>query len=404
MRGWRGVGSFWWLVLVVAAAPCAAQESPPPAEPTQPAPVELAPAPDPAPAPTPTPAPEVTPGSQDFSFKGPDGHTYEGRLEHPMPEKRNGFAVVLFGGDLANDLDWTVPGLATIEGQPTTDGARLAASLAARGYVVMRWSTIPTDGPYREQWPNVVVFNSYLETLDHARAALRAFRELKTVEDPKVILLGQGLGATRACQLAETDGPAAGLVLLAGEQLARTGHEPGERQALADAWIAPIDTDKDGRCSAEEFEAAKAADPARPLSDLGFAAIDRDGDGQLSRWEVAAQLINRMRAANDGTVDFDKDWRKYTLSRPEDVLAKLGVPVLLIYGGLDEDHAVNGPILEARGSAESWKDVQERYFPTLGHQLGPEKSEGPDGTTKLGPMGDDVVNAIGEWLEARFHK
>lgn len=396
MLGCGGVRTRWWLALAAATAPCAAQDATPPAEPAQPPPA--------APTPAPSPAPEVTPGSQTFSFKGPDGHTYEGRIDHPTPDKRNGFAIVMLGGDLANDLDWTVPAPATIEGKPTTDGARLAAALAARGYAVMRWSTVPTDGAFREQWPNVVIFNSYPETLDHARAALLAFRELKTVEDPKVILLGQGLGATRACQLAETNGPVSGLVLLAGEQLARTGHEPGERQALADAWIAPADTNKDGKVSAEEFEAAKTSDPPRPLSDLGFAAIDRDGDGQLSRWEVAAQLINRMRAANDGTVDFDKDWRKYTLSRPEDVLAKLGVPVLLIYGGLDEDHAVNGPILEARGSAESWKDVQVRYFPAIGHQLGPEKSEGPDAATKLGPMGDDVVNAVGEWLEARFHK
>jgi hypothetical protein len=377
----------------IVALPGFGQDAPPPSDP---APTE--------PAPQPPPAPDVTPGPQAFSFKSPDGHSYDGRIEHPTPDKRNGFAVVLLGGDLANDLDWTIPADSAIDGRPPHDAARLADALVARGYTVMRWETIPTDGDFKAQWPGAVVFNSYPETVDHARAALRAFRELKAVDDANIILLGLGLGATRACQLAETDGPVAGLILLGGELLARTGHEPGERQALADAWIAPADTSQDGKVSAEEFDAAKASDPARPLSDLGFAAIDRDGDGQLSRWEVAAQLINRMRLANDGTVDFDKDWRKYTLSRPEDVIARLGVPVLVVYGGLDEDHAVNGPILEARGTAESWKDVQERYFPAVGHQLGPETSDTPDGATKVGPMPDDVVNAIGEWLEARFHK
>lgn len=388
--GLSRTGCTWRCLIAgtVGAAACLAQDATPP----------------PPPEPPPPAAPEVSAGTQAFTFKGPDGHTYQGRIEHPAPDKRNGFAVVMLGGDLANDMDWTVAAESAIGGQPTKDGARLAAALAARGYVVMRWETIPTDGNYREQWPNVVVFNSYPETLEHARAALRAFRELLPAEGAKVILLGQGLGATRACQLAESDGPVSGLVLLGGEQLARTGHDPGERQALADGWIAPADTNKDGRCSAEEFEAAKAADPARALSDLSFAAIDRDGDGQISRWEAAAQLIIKMRVANDGTVDLDKDWRKYTQSRPEDVLAKLGVPALVLYGGLDEDHAVNGPILEARAVTEAWKDVQVRYFAGEGHLLGPEKADGPDGTAKVGPMPDDVVNAIGEWLEARFRK
>jgi hypothetical protein len=390
-RRWKIRG----LVCAVAltATVCAAQDAAPPAE----APTE----PPTAPA-EPAPVPEVIPGVQPFSFKGPDGRTYAGQIDHPPPDKRNGFAVVMLGGGYANDLDWMVPAEYAIDGAASRDGARLAGSLAARGFVVMRWETIPTEGDLRAQWPNVAIFASYDETLQHARAALGAFRQLALVEPARIVLLGHSLGATRACQLAESDGPVAGLVLLAGAQITRTGHDPAERQALADAWIGPIDPSADGLVSAEEYEAARTSDPARSLGAGGFADIDRDGDGQARRWEVAAQRIIAMRSVNDGSIDFDKDWRKYTQSRPEDVIAKLGLPVLAVYGGLDEDHAVHGPILEARGAAEGWKDLQVRYFAAAGHQLGPEQA-GQD-LPKFGPMADEVVNAVGEWLEARFHK
>src|SRR5262249_34828761 len=157
-----------------------------------------------------------------------EGYVFDAQIKMPKAGVRAGYGILMIGGGYGNDLDWTAPGRYTLNGKPNLDGKLLAEFLARRGYAVMRWSTIRHGDPrYTPGGENFTVC-PYFALLEHARTALRAFRERQLVPEDHVILLGHSLGAGRACHVAQSDGKIAGLVLLAGAHLGPTGYNRQE--------------------------------------------------------------------------------------------------------------------------------------------------------------------------------
>jgi pimeloyl-ACP methyl ester carboxylesterase len=165
-------------------------------------------------------------------------------IDQPDPETRNGWVVLLIGGGYGNDLNWSVPGKMsvngqetqlTISGQPHEDAPRISQALCERGFTVMRWSTIHNADPLKDKWPVEATPRTLLQLLELSREALATLRKEDQIDDEQVILLGHSLGAARACTLA-AQGGANGLILLAPAYFSReaaSGRQGIEKHGMA---------------------------------------------------------------------------------------------------------------------------------------------------------------------------
>ena len=72
-----------------------------------------------------------------FEFTLENGWVFDGKIELPPTEQRNGFAAMLLGGGLGGPIDWMVPGIMTLDGRPTRDGDLIAPALLAEGFIVL---------------------------------------------------------------------------------------------------------------------------------------------------------------------------------------------------------------------------------------------------------------------------
>jgi len=285
-------------------------------------------------------------GSRTIALTIEDGRAFVGRVD--APARTSGAGVLLLGGGYAHDADWSVPGSVmhegenvplTINGEPHADAPALVRALTARGFVVVRTSTVPVAGGDMEPVP-------LAPSVELAAAALRALRAQRGVE--RVYLVGHSLGATRAALIADAD--VDGIVTLAGAYLSRTPESP---RALSAAALAS--------------------------ADAMASARDLDGDGVLRGWEAAAGTL----------IESDAPTFREGLDWPIDRLRGLGTPVLAIFGGLDPI-SVHGPTLSRLPNAEVV------YVAGRGHNLGPESDEGPWG--RVGPMDAGVVERLVDWL------
>src|SRR5262245_39272245 len=77
-----------------------------------------------------------------IEFTTENGWTYDGRIELPPAARRNGYAVMMLSGGMGSPIDWAVPGVMTVDGQPTRDGDTIARALLDAGFIVMRWDAI----------------------------------------------------------------------------------------------------------------------------------------------------------------------------------------------------------------------------------------------------------------------
>lgn len=157
---------------------------------------------------------------------------FDGRIDAPPRDRRNGWGVLMIGGAFGNDLDWSFPGSLDIDGRRTqltitgdshADAPPISGALLERGFVVARWSTIRRDDPLKDRWPIEATVYPLPAMVEHARAALAAFRAQNVCRPDRVILLGHSLGAARACTIAADDDSIAGLILLAPAMLTREG-------------------------------------------------------------------------------------------------------------------------------------------------------------------------------------
>jgi pimeloyl-ACP methyl ester carboxylesterase len=152
------------------------------------------------------------------------GHEFDAVVHGPLKSARNGWGVVLVGGGMGNDLDWTVPGTieangsrarVTIDGRTHADAPILSSALVEQGFTVLRWSTIARGDPLADQWPVRATPRSLAELMEQTRAAIGAIRREAGIATDRIVLVGHSLGAARACSIAAEDSGVRGLVLLA---------------------------------------------------------------------------------------------------------------------------------------------------------------------------------------------
>jgi pimeloyl-ACP methyl ester carboxylesterase len=352
-------------------------------------------------------SPADEPVTIDLKFESAEGYFFDARIVTPVESRRNGYGVLLLAGGMGNDLDWTVPGFMetesgrrrlTINGQSHADAPLIACGLARQGFVVMHYSTIRRGDPLADRWPSEATLYSMPQQVGHARAALAAFRAKKLVDANRVFLFGHSLGAVRAANLAATDIGIAGLVLTGAAQVTRTSADDRGRNmnaADAQAFLEAVDHDDSGSMEAVEFDEWRSGTATRRFAGLvepSFQRLDFDKDGRCRLWEISAGLARHRRSAFDPA----------TLSRVdasglrwiEDLLAERpDLPVLLVYGSLDNAQAHHAPIVADLIDQHGWTHVEILMLPNLGHQLGPEKNG------LIGPFDSSILSRFGESLK-----
>ncbi|MDP6602295.1 MAG: dienelactone hydrolase family protein [Phycisphaerales bacterium] len=171
---------------------------------------------------------------QAMTFRGPHDWTFEASVH--VPEDSSGPAVLLIGGGIGNDLDWTAPGTLLIDGtseqitmtgEAHADAPRIAKPLVDRGCMVMHYSTIARDDPKRDRYPYEVGMIDPREHMDLARAAMDALAAHPEATQRPLVVLGFSMGAQRAVQLACERDAIAAIVLLSGAQMTAAGPRDG---------------------------------------------------------------------------------------------------------------------------------------------------------------------------------
>ncbi len=285
------------------------------------------------------------------------------------PARPNGWCVVLFGGGLTHDADWTLPGAVdnngeslqlTIDARPTRDGRAIAAALCDAGFTVARF------GIERGAADPLQAFES---TLDFSRIAWAELLKYLDAAPARTIAVGHSLGATRA--ILATDGEAGGYVLLAGAYLSPTATGP---RALAHRALESWGGEPIGELAFRVRSEARGDWSA-------FSAVDADANGSLSGWELAAH--ERVLSG----VEPERDEFRPGMKWASEVLIESGRPALSIWGGLD-DTSVHGPLLSALAKRRGHERVECVYEPDLGHNLSTEQ----DGL--VGPIEERVVAGI----------
>ncbi len=333
------------------------------------------------------------------TFEDAGGHTFELRVDAPLPERRNGYAVMMLEGGFANDMDWSVPAPMTIDGRAHADAPRLASELVRRGFIVFRYSTIHRGDVFADDYPYRVRDASLAELLDIAERALLRFRELNMVKPNRVILLGRSLGAWRAVNIAQLDPDISGFVLLGGARLTRTSgidDDGEEARTLGIELAARIDANKDGRVSRPEFDDWRKQIGGRSPADIArlpAVEVDYDGDTTISPWEISAIIAADRRMRVD-FVEFYQD--KYRRSWGEDVIVARAKPTLIIYGAEDNSQGMHGPVLAARLRNEGHPDFTYRVIPEVGHTLARERGG------RVAPISPAVTDLVARWLDERY--
>ena len=340
------------------------------------------------------------------SFTTREGYEFAARIVAPVDESlRNRRGVLMIGGGVANDIDWTVPGSVefdgkrqqlTISGKDHADAPLIAETLASNGFAVMHWTTIREDDPRRDLWPNQITPWPMEDLLRFSRSALSRFRETRLIDPDQVFLLGHSLGAVRSANIASTDERIRGLVLLAPAQLTRTSAADRGRnmhRQAATEFLQAADSNGDELCNASELRAWKKVQAAtdHPISRQTFEQLDFDSDGQIRQWEVSAGFSRCHRSESD--FDIRKQTRDVSgLPWTEDVLRARRIDTLILFGALDNAQSHHAPIFAETVRLEKLDHVAIRVVPAAGHQLGPEEND------LVGPIGEESRKAILEWL------
>jgi len=127
-----------------------------------------------------------------------------------------------------------------------------------------------------------------------------------------------------------------------------------------------------------------------------FEALDRDEDGLLRGWEIAAwDRLRRLASGETGVLSEERLLRGEHIWPIDALVRSPERPALAVFGGLDPMF-LHGPLLERVSTAAGLHGVEVVYEPHLGHLLSPEK----DGL--VGPMAPRVLDLIVGWLSERF--
>lgn len=302
-------------------------------------------------------------------FEGPRDWTFQGKVI--VPETQSGPAVLMIGGGIANDLNWSTPGSlligeeprqVTITGHSHDDATALVNALVSKGCAVMHYSTVSKDDPKQALYPYELSLTDPLEIMEIAESAFATFANLPSVEGRSIVLLGFSMGAQRAVNLAKEHEKVTSIVLLSGAQITATS--------------------KDDQGGNVHYQASKKME--NPELDV----YDYDGDGVIHLWEISGVLAIQARQE----VGIENLPTKDSSGMPfgEPVLDLLQKPTLAIYGALDEHQSCHAVILSDNVISRPWLEV--RVIPGVGHQLGPEQ----DG--KMGPIHSSICKLVAQWV------
>lgn len=317
-----------------------------------------------------------------IEFATENGWVHDGRIELPPEARRNGYAVMMLGGGLGSPIDWAVPGVMTLDGEPTRDADTIARALIDAGFIVMRWQAIRRGDVRYAEDPIMMEVPPFPQTVEQARKAYAAFREKKIVPEDRIFLLGHSLGARRAAILLEENPKTPGIVMLAGASLIPSDLEAA-RKIVAEAEKSP-------KASQDEKDTGR----------------EQRGDHN-SKFEYVARVIDERRGewfkAFAGTKD------KHGFRWPADVIAEQKTLALLLVGELDERWLVESYMFTSYLRREGARDYTWKVFPGLGHQLAAEvsgpveyKDQGVIANSRTGPIDPQVVKEIVKWLQQRI--
>ncbi len=343
------------------------------------------------------------------SFTTEEGYVFDATIFVPSATCRNDFGILMMGGGVGNDLNWTVPGFLssggrkqqiTLSGEPHADAPRYAEALVKSGFAVMHFTTIRRGDPKRNAWPVEMTLYSPQELLGFCRAALAKFRAAGVCAGENVFLLGHSMGAARATQIAAVDDRIRGLILLAPAQVTRTAVMDSGRnmqRVAAREFLQTVDADGDQSCQPDEFQAWKqtAKPQDHPLANQTFAVLDFHPDRRLTEWEISAGYARAARSHID--LQNVPPLDRFGLPWPEDILRVKQLDTLVIFGSLDNAQAHHAPILAELIKTEHLPHLQLQTLPAVGHQLGPEQNG------LIGPVSEEVVQLILKWLGAHLN-
>ena len=340
-------------------------------------------------------------------FTSDEGFVFDARIVLPPKGIRNGYGVLMIGGGVGNDLNWSSPGFYeyqgnrtqyTISGKTHADAPVIAASLASEGYVVMYWSTIRQTDPKRDKWPNEATVYPVKDLLRFLKSAIVEFRSKGLFEQGKLVLLGHSMGAIRAANIAARDDRVKALVLLASAQLTRTDiSDTGRNMNKQNAreLAKSIDTNGDGVCNGREFLdwSQDGGNRDHPLANQPFESLDFHPDKELNSWEISAGLARHKRsiADLDDFPNLDGTGMQWT----EDILSTKKIDTLIVYGTLDEAQAHHAPIIADLVKSRKLYHVDLKILPGVGHQLGPEVNG------LIGPISQHACQTIVDWLQLK---
>ena len=342
-----------------------------------------------------------------ITFKSLNEWIFDAKIIAPPKDSQNGYGVLLIGGGIGNDLDWTTPGKIeingreqriSITGKPHSDATRIAASLVNKGFIVMHWSTISRNDPKRDGWPNQVTYHPPKKLLQFAEDALKAFRSARLFDPDRTVLMGYSLGGVRSANLAQKDKNIAALVLLASAQFCRTGpNDPGRNihRKRVQEIFSKYDADKNGTLDTKEYQSFTDSDRSSELNSA-LTSYDVTKDDSLNFWELAAAFANIARDNSDQSL-----WKKhdrYDLAWTEDLIQTNRIPTLLVYGENDNAQSHHYALAGKLVSRKNLEHVDTKLIKDVGHQLGAEKDGRP------GPIAGEVTTFVADWLDIRLVK
>ncbi|MDT5063584.1 MAG: hypothetical protein QOH63_4043 [Acidobacteriota bacterium] len=295
------------------------------------------------------------------------GFTLAGTLLLPKSGARPFPAVITItgSGQETRDEPIPIPGL-----EKYRPFRQVAETLASRGIAVLR---VDDRGVGKSTGIETLQTATTSDFADDVRAQVAYLRSRSEIDPKRIALVGHSEGGIIAPMVAAGDTQITAIVLLAGS---------GKRGDQISIDQLNDTLERQPNMTAEE------KNKQREQQQEIIRAVQTGGD--LSKYPAQVRL------------PWIKEFWTYD---PLATIGKVRQPILIMQGALDRQvTAEQATMLEKAASSAGNKDVTVRLFPNLNHLFLPATtgafSEYPTLETKT--IGDDVLKALGDWLEVKL--
>jgi fermentation-respiration switch protein FrsA (DUF1100 family) len=368
--------------------------------------------------------------AQNLTFSLDEGWTAQGQITYPAGKTGPFPTVILVHGSGGNDMDETLP--EAVAGVPggSKPLQQIAYYLPTRGFAVIRYNKrgVVGLGPQPqagdlEQLKKTALVSYYLKD---AEGVLKQSLTNSLVDPQRVIMLGHSEGTLVISNLVKDKAMAdklAGVVLMGvmGQDIKTSTHFQIADRSVNEAK--GVDANKDGKLSTDEYLKAAiggqtylgniidvlTGDKNDWTKTKFVAEADKDGDGlldidgELKPWLDAKfatfPQINSIGFSN--TASYLGDAQSFGSVTSALTGSSFRKPVLMLNGEADIQTPV-GPVREADAALEKagFSDHKLITYPGLGHTFYPVKGF----QQPLGPIQDNVLKDLGDWLSQRYAK